>query len=267
MNGSCRLSPPAATLTPASSSARHGREPTRGRAAELAALEVQVRLWQRHHADPNLGQGGGHLALRRSGWTPRLTTWLAAIDPGEAGRATSISSTEGEHRRIDRLVHVQVEPDPGIGGGAGEDVHGTGRVLIDGRAPTDQVDTRLQRLSKQGPVVGAGQSGDRGRAQGDDLDVQVLAEGLPDRGTASTARRSIRPDSMWRADGDGTVRPGTSGSRPTPGRRCPSTVRSTRLARHAWTAPSSDPSGLRTVSAVNALSRWAWGSTKPGSRT
>ena len=61
LNGSCRLSAPAATTTPASRRAAHGRQPARHRLLVVAALQVEVRRRQGDDGDAGGGDGLGDL--------------------------------------------------------------------------------------------------------------------------------------------------------------------------------------------------------------
>ena len=176
LNGSCRLSPPAATTTPASRSAFTAVSPRGHRLLVIATLQIEVRRREGDDRDPRRGEGFGHLALALDALDAEADAVTGGDRAVEAGRRHDVGELgETVRRRVEGLVGVQVDADAER---IGDREQGLGRrpdrPVLEVRAAADEIGTPRDRLAQEGPLVGPLRSGDRPAAQGDDLDVDQI---------------------------------------------------------------------------------------------
>ena len=130
LNGSCRLSAPAATFTPADRSAATAVSPA-GHRRPAPSLEEQVRVRERHDVDAGLRDQFGDLVLA----VRLLHAEADAVAGGdrlfEAVQHHRGEVDQAEHAGIERLVGVQVDADAAIGRDLQEEVGRLGGSPVD----------------------------------------------------------------------------------------------------------------------------------------
>ena len=107
LNGSCRLSAPAATVTPASLQSPNGGDAPRHRLLAIAALQEQVRRRQGNDRDAcgrNLLGDPSLLGLGAAAEADAVTRGDRVLEPGAGHRLGEMGETVD--RGVERLVGV-----------------------------------------------------------------------------------------------------------------------------------------------------------------
>ena len=171
LNGSCRLSAPAATFAPACCSASIGGQPARHRRACRDPAGTGSCGGVRRRSRPAAATSSA-IALRldvgagrgsRSGWRwPGGRTRRAPHDTSRRARRPSDRASRRCADRRRRRSRWRCR--------AGRRSASRPRSLVEVRAATDEVGAGGHRLAQQRPLVGAADAGHRPAAQRDDLD-------------------------------------------------------------------------------------------------
>jgi hypothetical protein len=173
------LSAPAATLAPARAQGPHGSERAWHGLLVVAALEEQVAARERDHADAGGGHLLGHALLHRERLHAQADAMAGRDEMGEAGgEHPRTEVVECEAGRVERLVGVQVERQPGLGGEFEEHVVGRDGVGFEVRAATDAVDAHGHGLAQQGTLLGAFRADAGPAGEGEHLDAHDGAQRL-----------------------------------------------------------------------------------------
>ena len=268
LNGSCRLSAPAATLTPAAQQRRDRGQPARHRRAGAAALEEQVgvrggrprRCRRRRRARRSRAAAARRLhaeadavAGRRPGGRTRSST-RSARSPSPSTSGSSVSSV------------CRSTPTPWSAAICEQDLGGAARAAVASRCG--------QPPTRSAPAASASRSSARWSAPAAPVTGQPHRATISTSITSATRRRTSTSASTLRRPLSGVVSAWVrTAAKPLAAiSRAARSARSTcrrrrvrwRLADHRLDRPSRSPVGLTMRSARNALSRWACGSTAAG---
>ena len=146
-----------------------------------AALEEQVGVGEGDHVDAGLGDELGDRPLlveRELAEAHAMAGRRRVREPGEHAPG---ELGESARRLVERLVGVEVDRHPELGGELEEEVgRPFARLALEVRAAADEVGAGLERLAEQCPVRGPGGAGHRPAAQRDDLHVDHVGDALLD---------------------------------------------------------------------------------------
>ena len=191
LNGSCRLSAPGRHVDPGGAQGGDGGQPARHRGT-TATLQEQVGVGERDHVDAGLGHELGDRALVGLVALAEADAVAGAhrpIEPGEDGTGEIAQAVDAG---VERLVGVQVDADPEVRGDLEQDRRGLGGAgSFEVRAATDQVGACRDRVAQQRPLGGAVRAGQRPAGEGDDLDVDHVADSGPHRGQRLDAAQPV----------------------------------------------------------------------------
>ena len=177
LNGSWRLSAPAATLTPACCRARTAVTALGVATGAVATLQEQVGVGEGDHVDACCGDLLGDLLLSMHRLQRERHAVTGRDSEGEPGGDHPLGEIlQGTDRRIERLVGVQVDRQAGLGGHRQEVVVGRNRIGLQMGASADDVDPHRDRVTKQRALVGSFRADRRPGAQRSDLDVDERPE-------------------------------------------------------------------------------------------
>ncbi len=160
----------------------HGREAARHRGLVVASLEEQVRVGERDDADPGRGDLLGHAALHVLGLDAEADAVRGRHRMGETSGDDPFGQVlERQHRRVQRLVGVEVDGQAGVGGDVEEQLVRRRGIVLQVRAAADQVDAHRDGLGHERAHLRAGTADDRPAAQRHDLDVDQAAQAVAQR--------------------------------------------------------------------------------------
>ena len=163
LNGSCRLSAPARRARRRRAAPCTAVSRTRHRDAAMSRpCRNRLVCGRATTLMPAAATCSATSRWRCSGCMPRLTQWLAVTPWGKPVASTrSARSSRPQHRRVERLVGVQVDAAARPRRRSSAAVVGRVRVGLEVRAAADEVDAHGDRLAQQGALVGAAVADDR----------------------------------------------------------------------------------------------------------
>ena len=168
----------------------------------LAAQEEQIGVGEGDHRDAGGRDLVGDLALAVLGLQDQRHAMARGDVMRKARRDDALGKVlQREHRRVERLVGVQIDGQSAFGSERQETIVGRCRIRFQVRAPADDIDAHRDGLAHQRPLVRALWSDRRPGTQRGDLDLDQVAQPIANVDRAPRPTSARRPGSDRRGCG------------------------------------------------------------------